>query len=723
MTTCYARYDKNSNQLSIHFQEEVESLGGSALIFDPVLERYDSSPGDRFRKLESTLRLVDSVIFRVSSQDHAQIILEDPILRDFAKYQRIMVLVIDIRSERHSRPLLLELSGAMAPFQESICAAIGKLEVMFILTTSNAIYERHDVHYVLPSGRHAQKFVRFADALINPIDIVRIADWVMPHLIGASGVLVDSGTILPLLYEICDRLRVSPQSYVEVLQAYKSENYHIRDQVRELKRRVGHHIVAIISVNGSGKMRNRVRDELDKEDDLIVLCDTGQPSESPAVPRIVEIPVQQYDVNSVTMKCDHCDRLAAIHIDPLSYEGIFKPEVEPIKVDFRKAAENIEFWKIVNRIPDAIKYHVTVPFGKEAEDDVRHFGIYIDVCKLLDDLLFRSAIYHKLAKYLPVDIVIIPENASTERLEKFVRDYDICGKIVIAPWGNFQEFIRQEVSWRKRILILDDAIVTGSRLRSLRREVYNATRVGVVDDVEVIGFALIARPPNKTVLDQTRNSYYDPGVNKFIIDWGYRLFLPRIGAENCPWCRERKVLKSFARNLSDESERVRRERILELEKSPIEYPLILKETEDVIGTVIKGSMFGDLHSSVAFAACISATQLARNEVNEKATGPRQLMIDLNHAISAFYDSVLLAAILRTSTPLELGGPFVEREITENLLNGGIEISSDDNIAELLLAALEGKLPANAVLRAVNEMDHEHRVIGMLKELLSIRCSE
>lgn len=188
------------------FQHEHDALcaGRQILLFDPVLERSADTPGDRFRRLDAMLRHVDLVVFRVADEVAKRRLSDDPILRERASHTPVAALLGGMEPSQLAPRLEFVFEGAQ-------CADLPQLEdlrqaeVLPILFRTGAIFRNREHHFELPSGRHADQFVRIACALRDVVEVRRMTDWIMPFVTPKTMVLADSGSILPLLAEIAYR--------------------------------------------------------------------------------------------------------------------------------------------------------------------------------------------------------------------------------------------------------------------------------------------------------------------------------------------------------------------------------------------------------------------------------------------------------------------------------------------------------------------------------------
>lgn len=70
----------------------------------------------------------------------------------------------------------------------------------------NAIWHDRAYHFVVPSGYHADKFVRIGDIFVDPLNVARVADWCVSVCASPCVLVADSFTLLPLLQELELRL-------------------------------------------------------------------------------------------------------------------------------------------------------------------------------------------------------------------------------------------------------------------------------------------------------------------------------------------------------------------------------------------------------------------------------------------------------------------------------------------------------------------------------------
>src|SRR3954471_9633709 len=158
-------------------------------------------------------------------------------------------------------------------------------------------------------------------------------------------------------------------------------------------------------------------------------------------------------------------------------------------------------------------------------------------------------------------------------------------------------------------------------------------------------FVCLARPDTEATLRNAVNPYRDPSGSHF--HSAYQLFLPTSGEDHCVWCKERKLLSQVSPRLelAHRKTAIARRDLLDRGELTDNF---LWDTEDLSGSELtKDSFFGELRPPAAFAAATAATQQVRQELNRDHGAGKAAVMDLPAAIANYFDTVLLAAIIRT----------------------------------------------------------------------------
>ena len=109
-----------------------------------------------------------------------------------------------------------------------------------------------------------------------------------------------------------------------------------------------------------------------------------------------------------------------------------------------------------------------------------------------------------------------------------------------------------------------------------------------------------------------------------------------------------------------------------------------------------GSFFGPLRPTAAFAAACSATQELRCELSREGGGLTVKVADIPKAITRYFDSVFLAAILRTLRRNQIKPSGQDTLICDAIQRKCSRGVHQITVAELCWAAIQGKLPKQAV---------------------------
>jgi len=184
------------------FSLDSASLDGSLIVIDPRIERGAEDLGERLRGPMQKYA-PEAWVIRGSSADFEELLDGDPILPDLARRAGVPILgLTGSHDESDRRPRLWKPAWCELTAPSPSLDELRQAELLGILEASRAIHRLDRFHYILPSRYHAGEFIRLADALQDPIDTVRIADWLLPYLREDSWAIADTGTLLPLLFAL-----------------------------------------------------------------------------------------------------------------------------------------------------------------------------------------------------------------------------------------------------------------------------------------------------------------------------------------------------------------------------------------------------------------------------------------------------------------------------------------------------------------------------------------
>ncbi len=712
MPLTYAAWTQESN-LYVH-TPEVPSQA-SLLLLDLRSEWSSRHRIDLFRDVPPQIRNVDTIVLRGGSNGFGSDLDRLSVLRTMME-ERTQVLVL--------YPLGLDANGPMvesmvlrAPVwsgapSSPLLSELRQLELDAIFARCRGFYADPSAHYLAPSSHHVAEFVRVANALQDPGDIARCADWLLERVPLGSAVLADTGTVMPLLLEarIRARLRQSEVSF-DCLPAYPDRTaYGVRDVVDRLVARtpgVNVPFVSLVTVNSTGSLLRQMSDECPAGHAALVLCDTNEPGTpgSTSDP-LFRRPIDRWAVGE-DGRCAGCDGFARLlQVDPRTY-AVMPAPLRRVAIRLSVGEASQQFWRIAYEA-QAVRLHADVAYQGD-RGRPRHYGIYLDVARLLQNEEFRAQCLKKLAEIPSPDLVVVPDHACTHELRALARSafQEVSDERIRVLRGT--ELANGDLDGlgpESRVLLLDDALVGGQTLTAAKLHIYNAMKA--VGPPRVHGFVLIDRL-TETESRRIRNHFLDTREAKsarYLYGRAWQAPLPPAGRDSCPWCRENRVLADAVPHLSAGRDLANR-RLARL-RTEIDAPLLMRCVHARGRTL--GSIFGPLDERTAFAAGTSA-------LFASAEGLAEVTMNVEATIDNFYDDVFLAAVLRNAAKGKL------RNLAyDGAVNAAVRRRSFDpnHVAELAWAAYEEKIPHSAIREVLAEVTGSHEELALLAELLELR---
>jgi hypothetical protein len=682
--------------------------GAYIFCFDPQQERGPDSIGDRFRQLDVGERSADLVVFRGASS-LLKALETDALLPHLLGSTPAVSLIPDehegawptLRAPSWSRGGEAAVQRLLAMSSDAAATVLCDAELRSFMVNSRAIWMEGDrFHFLLPSLKHAPGFIRLGEMLTDPLTVARIADWLNPHVRTNSLLLADTGSILPLLLEI--RLRVFQQHgtlpHIGTLPEYPASPDEVNRRVQELLIHAGEppRVLFVNSVNSTGNLIRLVTSLMPEAIELTVvsICDAGSIDTHPNT-FLCSFPIDRFEPDS-DGRCAKCvEGQTVIVIDRRSYERLpVRPKPVPHKLSWRRAVELSSFWEAAQRT-DAIKLHYNPP-----ENPARHRAVYVDVAQLLTDPWFRGQAIAKLRLYLTAlwpELVLIPEHAGTVSMRELLssamadaafKDRAQPSVFAIAP-GSLSDDLKRVIGPATKILVLDDAIVTGSTIYALRDQVYAANQqLGHSANVGL--FAVLLRPNDEHPLRRLERHYRDRDV-PIRVGFVEQFRLPL----DCPWCQERTLLGRCVPQLESGQDILRRR--LVILREPITSTTLAGLSA---GRFTERSFLGRLDDRTAFASVSSVVWEAARSIDMDDDPEHPQYFDLEHLFEAFYDPIIRAAALRTVQRRHVRYPLQNDGAISEALRVDPAKTGDEDCFELILAAAMAKLPARGVVELV-----------------------
>lgn len=695
------------------------SPGRDVLFFDPRMERSSLTIGDRYRRLDPTWRTADLVLCRGSDPAIVDQVEQDAILPTILRSAPVQVLTgpFDGRflQVRFTRPQWSPPPSFYPSLEE-----LRQAELTAILDKNAAIFRGEDTHYGLPSGLHAGDFVRLGEAAHDPADVARLVDWILPYASPNVAFLGDNGSIVAVLLCLQHQalVRFGWHVAVDVLDHYPLDVATLRRAITDFRGALDPRskIIFLLGVNSSGTVAERFKRLEAGRGEVLTICDTSSGSRLRG-DVLVSYPVERWPVDD-SGRCERCDDYGAlIPIDPRAYEERPTLDVHRIPMSPKRAGSQQRFWEAARRT-QAVRLHYDA-HGGGTPTATRHFPIFLDVRALLSDAEFHERALAELRGIPVPELVLIPEHETTDSLvdladEAYQSEEPAIGVHRVRAGKFSQELVTQLEGATKRILIMDDAIVTGATLGTLRRAIYRVTK-RVKRNTPVSAFAILALPRDDGPERMLGRTFRDSTGTQ--ASWVERVYLP--GPRECAWCDERNLLRVWLDRLQPSTRQLAQRRVAALESSLGRENVLLVQQDD--DSEIVESFFGNLDQVTGFAAAAATVQEIRLEMRKKRARSSIYIVDIPAAIEGYYDDVLLAAVLRTCRQGELRSTEQDALVDDVLGRVGLG-PSKCNLYELGWAAALGRIPCEGVNSLLLRHPESHSLeLSLVQELIHLNA--
>ena len=249
--------------------------------------------------------------------------------------------------------------------------ACREIELMALLQHGRGMWKPRYYHYRLPSGRHSATFVRLGDAVRSVRDADVIAWWLRQHASEGLGIVLDTSTIVPIVLALRNTMATNDVRLGKTvtMASYPATNLEFTSAV--VQARNGEHpILALLSVNSSGSVRERLIDvlqsidagasHLDGDDRRIWTLHTFVDKTGDRLhhlddrlgPRYRQTSVwtsQGERAETIAEQCKLCNdpsRSRTVQIDPKSFDGLVLPDPVLVTPDIRVADSARVFWHL-----------------------------------------------------------------------------------------------------------------------------------------------------------------------------------------------------------------------------------------------------------------------------------------------------------------------------------------------------------------------------------------
>lgn len=647
---------------------------------------------------------MDAIVIRVEEAPPSENFEE---IAEALRFQRGKALEIAVLGPAGGAGMRCAHVGGATAGVQVLTDALRELEFHAQLRRSGAIYRPDKAHVILPSGAHASEYVRVADMFNDHAAVRRAADWLEQRVMSDTILVGDTWTIMPLLQELSARAAAiamgARSRTAPPILCFSS--YPEPEEVRQTLRRVSSLAASrtdakalfIISVASSGALL----------ENLEALSERNMPG----VPREViaianadrRIQVESLCVLDDIQRfraddCDLCrsmDRRPTIRIDRKRYFPSVSVERIPVMITPTAARKHGAFWEVADR-KRAVRLHAAVVQGSPLAGrsggetglgevvPIKRRDIAIDVAQLLKDPKFKEDVCEALSIFQPrCDLVVVPAHGASEALHDLAQVIYPKPRPVTLEHGQREE-LKEKLLGARRILILDDVIVSGTTVRSIHRMIqdilHEFSEAQRHEDYTISVFVIIGRPQTEALWKRLEDSLQQ-GPRRTYLKRHISLLLPD---DRCPWCDERSRLRRVQTQRSkpvvagaprgalatagdgpDEVDDFIEERLRRLNPPQDARLTGLADSIFLCGatgefasddTLTSNSFFGEaLHEATAYAAVAAAMHAIRVEQNQTLQGRQGVAWhwDLARIITAYHDPIIQASFLRAAKPEEL----------------------------------------------------------------------
>ena len=326
-------------------------------------------------------------------------------------------------------------------------------------------------HFVTPSGMHTTRFLRVADLMQDLPSLDAFSYWLRPHFSRAKAVLADNRSIVPVILRTLLSLKKTNEFPFNFLPGHVAHEPVTAEKiVNQLVEQVekGDKVLCILSAHSSGTYAKRLLEIFSESGNaaacaLISMFRFRDADRSIEIPTLFELP---HDVGGAGSdgSCSLCDgESKAVRIDPYHY---YVRERDETGIDLKKKHFSArEFLDRYGATSGALNIHHTDPH------DGRHHAFYIDVRSLLTSKEFQDRFRTTLLSIRKPDLICAPDHAAGKALAEFASNVlslpYICNSSDCRPTNDTQKEQIEQLRAARHLLVLDDVIISGSRLEKI----------------------------------------------------------------------------------------------------------------------------------------------------------------------------------------------------------------------------------------------------------------
>jgi hypothetical protein len=670
-----------------------------SVLYLPVPRWVAPSEVDRrSNRLDEQWRVFpDLVVCRVHPAQLREFLAAPAIVEDLvARFPGVPVVLLSWDGAFRWRALSGELDPAS--IADPLGAALAHAELRSVLDRSGVILPPTDgYHYSGPNGMHYESFVRVGTAIQEVDSLDAIAFWLLPRLSRSPVVVLESWTIISLGLNAGQYLRDNairgpdgePAQVVavETRRSYAEPRERLLQRLAGVRKRHGAPdpppVLALVSVSSTGDtaedlLRTCQRAGFD-DIDVVGLYRAEEPDRPESLCVLPEVS-RHWPPGPDT--CPHCEKRSQIvTVLPDSY---LLDLAATVRDDIAIRITDAQF---ARRFFGRYAGCGAISVHRDQHDRRRHHMVYVDVLPLLGHPDFLGGLERELGEVDEVDLILCPEHDAARALAAVVSDH-VGLPVLEADPQRLLELQPEEAELlraARRVLVVDDVVITGTRLRHYRNMLHREG-VAIHDDFELHVLAGVARPSDLARLKGVMDFTHDDERFHFV----ELLPLPNWGERDCPWCDELTTLGRFGSYAPTSTVLAARFRALREVRDGLAEGLYLPwlaDEQGITDPMLLGpnSIFRAKTEPELFAAVASSLQALRNddELNERFTLPVAKVLSRNFAFEGrFYDTVITACLLRATR---------RHDIRAALVDPALEEMVGDRLAEAAVVALHGEI--------------------------------
>jgi hypothetical protein len=478
---------------------DISSLPLETVLYVPVEHRANLSTLDnQLHRLPSSLRRsADLVVLRTHAPE-AQALLTDETLTDKIAHRLEGRPVALLTFANGSIRFVTLTSDAPQDSQLRVITMALRHSELTALARQPGVYlgSGPSHHYEGPNGLHYASFLRVGTALQSLDALDALTFWLLPFLASETTLILDSGSILSLGLNVvryladCGYTNEFRVRAIDYLRSYAEPAQAVLQRLRLAENQSPGAALAIVSVTSTGALRERLLPALQSAGFAQTNCvslyasSAGTANDSSVFCRLPETPGRYQPSDCALCK----NKSAVVRIDPRTYLLEVAASTETVRVTLRDARTPRVFFERYRGLP-------FIALHRDQHDRQRHHMIHLDIETLRTHPSFLDQL-SRLSTSLGgrADVVLAPRHAAAEALARTVatslsRPLILCDEHELSTLSVDD---RRRLRRSRQLLIVDDVIISGDRLRQYK----HFLRVGgfVGRDPEIRCLVGVARP-------------------------------------------------------------------------------------------------------------------------------------------------------------------------------------------------------------------------------------